>query len=98
MRVLSSPPLSAAMLFTVGGNWQWSPASITREVRRMAIQHAASRACAASSMKRVLNFWPCINRLLDPTRVEAMTRASLKSSLLMRSSSSVARLFSLSSF
>ena len=35
----------------VGGSWQWSPAKITLETRRIGIQQAASSACAASSMK-----------------------------------------------
>ena len=42
--VFPRPAFSAAMLFTVGGNWQWSPASTTRPARRMGIQQAASKA------------------------------------------------------
>ena len=86
------------MLFTVGGSWQWSPASITLEAFLMAIQQAGSSACAASSMNSVPNFCPDSRRLALPVRVEAMTRASPKSWALMRISSSVARLFSRSTF
>ena len=82
MSVLPKPARRAAILFTVGGNWQWSPANTTREALRMGIQQAASSAWAASSMKSV----------------EAMTRASPKSSLLMRISISAALDFNRSNF
>ena len=49
----AKPPVCAARLFTVGGNCLWSPAKTTRSAFCMAIQLAASRACAASSMKSV---------------------------------------------
>ena len=98
MSVLPSPAFRAAMLFTVGGSWQWSPARMTRDTRRMGIQQAASSACAASSMNSVPNFWPSNSRLALPTSVHAMTRASPNSWALMRISSSVARSFRRSIF
>ena len=96
--VLPNPPRKAAMLFTVGGSWQWSPARMTLEALRMAIQQAASSACAASSMNKVVNFCPSITLLPAPTRVEATTRASPNRLVWMRISSSVARLFRRSIF
>ena len=98
MSVTPSPAFRAARLFTVGGNWQWSPANITRETRRNGIQQAASKAWAASSMKSVLKRCPSRSLLAEPTSVQAITRASPKSWALMRNSSSVARDFSLSIF
>ena len=98
MSVLPKPARRAAILFTVGGNWQWSPANTTREALRMGIQQAASSAWAASSMKSVAYFCPSNRRWAEPTSVEAMTRASPKSSLLMRISISAALDFNRSNF
>ena len=96
--VFPKPAFKAAMLFTVGGSWQWSPANITLEARLMGIQQAASSACAASSINKVPNFRPSSRRCAEPTSVLATTRASPNNSALMRISISVARAFSRSSF
>ena len=67
---------------------------MTRSALRMAIQQAGSRACAASSMNKVLNLRPVNILLAELTSVQAITRASPNNASLMRISSSVARSFS----
>lgn len=65
---------------------------MTRSALRMAIQQAGSRACAASSMNKVLNLRPVNILLAELTSVQAITRASPNNASLMRISSSVARM------
>ena len=89
--VMPKPPCNASEHFTVGGNCLWSPAKTTRSALSMAIQHAASSACAASSIKSVWKRRPVITGLPAPVSVEAMTRALSKSAWRIRSSNSSAR-------
>ena len=56
-KVLPNPPRSASTHLMVGGSCWWSPARMTRSAFPIAIQQAASRAWAASSMKRVVKWW-----------------------------------------
>mmetsp|Transcript_584 Transcript_584/g.1576 ORF Transcript_584/g.1576 Transcript_584/m.1576 type:complete len:274 (+) Transcript_584:530-1351(+) len=78
--VRPSPCAAAASLTMVGGSCRWSPASTALGALSRPAQHAASSACAASSMTTTSNSSRSRLGCSRPVRVDAMTCAPLTTS------------------
>mmetsp|Transcript_21344 Transcript_21344/g.63961 ORF Transcript_21344/g.63961 Transcript_21344/m.63961 type:complete len:274 (-) Transcript_21344:1800-2621(-) len=80
--VRANPRRAAISLIIVGGSCRWSPANTHRGAFNKAPQHAASSACAASSMTTTSNTDPSSEWCKAPVNVAVTTCALLSTSTI----------------